>query len=468
MNFEPIHWGHAADGGMPEAAWRWLADRLGMPALLATPARAMRDIALPPSRLPDAARERFVALLGADQVRADAAARIQQSGDGGILDDLRRRGGDLTHAPDAVLFPRTESEVVAVVLACAEMGVAIAGGTRPSVALDLTHLTRLDFDGMSGLVTAEAGIGSAELARRLAMRGLGAELPEFTVLGDFIAANRDTGWSPRIRVATPLGLASDLRDVAAGSGGAFGVITAATLCVHALPGTPRSRRYIFPDFAAGLAALHQAARSGVAHADARLSDAQATRFAHGLARAGHPFNLLARLRDIHLELRHFDDRASALAITFPDAKARKAFEALVKRLGGMRLHGETPAPDLAPLPERGVNTEHFAVTASWSKLPALYAVARHALDQAMRVNVPRPGAHGQVLAAVSGTRPDGATLKLIAIYPRKLDDAMTQAEAVHKAGVSALAHGFDAPSRAARAAIKQALDPKNILPPLQA
>jgi alkyldihydroxyacetonephosphate synthase len=469
MNFEPSRWGLAAErGALPEAAWRWLADRLGMPALLATPPRAMRDIALPPSRLPDAAREKFVALLGADQVRSDAAIRIQHGG-GGILGDRRRRAVDLAHAPDAVLLPRTESEVVAVVRACAELNVTLGGGDeRPCVALDLAHLTRLDFDTMSGLVTAEAGIASAELARRLAARGLAADMPGFDALGGVIAANRDTGWLQRVRVATPLGLASELRDLAAGSGGAFGMITAAALRVRPLPFAPQVRRYIFPDFAAGLAALHQAAKANIAHSDAHLSDAAASNFAHGLARAGHPFDLLARLRDIHLEMRHFDDRAGTLALTFPDAKARKAFEALVKRLGGMRLHGEMPAPDLRPLAERGVNAERFTVAASWARLPVLYATARHALDQAMRSNVPRPGAHGLVLADVSGTRPDGATLTLTAIYPRKLDDAMAQAESVHKAGMTALASPLDAPSQAARAAIKQALDPKNILPPLQA
>jgi len=467
MNFEPIHREAVAGDTLPEAAWRWLADRLGMPALLATPARAMRDIPLSPSRLPDAAREKFVALLGADQVRGDAAARIARSGDGGVLDALRRRSGDLRHAPDAVLSPRTESEVVATVRACAELGVTVGGGdARPGVALDLTHLARLDFDAMSGLVTAEAGIGSAELAQRLAARGLGADLPRFDALGDWIATNRDTGGLQRVRVATPLGLASELRDMAAGSRGAFGVVTAATVRTHALPATPQARRYLFPDFAAGLAALHQAAKSGIAHTGAQLSDAAATQFAHGLARAGHPFDLLARLRDIHRELRRFDDRASALSLAFPDTKARKAFEALVGRLGGMRLHGETPVPDLTALPERGVNAERFAVAASWAKLPALYAAARHALDQAMRVHVPRPGAHGLVLASVTNTRPDGAALALTAIYPRKLDDAMAQAEAVHKAGTDALASPYDAPSQAARAAIKQALDPKDILPPL--
>lgn len=469
MNFEPSRWDGAHADGLPETAWHWLADRLGMPALLATPARAMRDITLPPSKLPDAAREKFIALLGAEQVRGDAASRIRRSGDGSLLDQLRRRAGDLARAPDAVLLPRTETEAVAAVRACADLGVIIGTrDTRPSVALDLTHLTGLEFDQLSGTVTAEAGIGSAELARRLEARGLTAAMPDFDMLGAHFAAYRDTGWVERVRLATPLGLAGELRDMAAGAQDAFGIVTAARLRVTPLPATPLARRYLFPDFAAGLAALHQAARSGIGHAGAQLWDGAATDFARGLARAGHPFHLLARLRDIHLELRRFDDRAAALSLRFADVRARKAFEALVKRLGGMRLHGDIAAPNLGPLPERGINVERFTAAASWSRLPALYAMARHALDQAMRTQVPRPGAHGLVLAGVNQIRPDGATLILTAIYPRKLDDVTAQAAAVHKAGADALADAFDAPSQAARAAVKQALDPRNILPPLQA
>jgi alkyldihydroxyacetonephosphate synthase len=467
MNFEPTRLGDARAGALPEAAWRWLADRLGMPALLATPARAMRDITLEPSRLPDAARETFVALLGTEQVRTDAAARIRQAGGDGLADRLRRRAGDLAHAPDAVLLPRTASEVVAILRACADLNITLGKrDARPAVALDLMHLMRLEQDAMSGLVTVEAGIGGADLARRLAARGLVLDMPDFDTLGGFIAANRDIPGLTRLRVATPIGLAAALHGVAAGSRGALGVITDATFRAPALPDSPQPRRYLFPDFAAGLAVLHQAARSGISHGGARLWDAAATGFARGLARSGHPFNLLARLRDIHLEVRHFDDRAAALSLTFPDSKARKAFEALVKRLNGIRLHGGLPAPDLAPFADRGVNVERFTVTASWSRLPVVYATARLALDQAMRNAVPRPGAHGVVLAEVAVPRSDSATLTLTAIYPRKLDDAVNQAAAVHRAGSDALADGFDAPSQAARAAIKQALDSGNILTPL--
>src|SRR5471030_293856 len=54
-----------------EEIWSWLAAELGMPALLATPARTLESITLPPAKLPPEALAKFTALLGADRVRDD-------------------------------------------------------------------------------------------------------------------------------------------------------------------------------------------------------------------------------------------------------------------------------------------------------------------------------------------------------------------------------------------------------------
>jgi len=460
MNFE------TRDTGLSDAAWRWLAEWLGMPALLATPARAMDDIALAPSRLADPARDRLAALLGPEQVRTDDAARMAHGGSG-LIAMLQRRAGDVTLAPDAVLSPRTEAEAAAAVRACADMDIAIgAHDARVRVAMDLSHMTRLTVDPMSGLADVEAGLGSADLARRLAARGMAADIPAFDGLGDFIAHQRGLAWLHGARLATPMGLADGMGAIAAGSRNALGIVTSATLRVRAISAETQARHYLFPDFAAGLAALHQAARNGIAHSQARLWDGPATHFARGLARMDHPFDLTARLHDAYLALRRFDDRAGALSIAFPGTDARKAFDALAARAGGMRLWRRIPSPDLTPLLDRGVNADRFIATASWSKLPGLYAAARHRLDKAMRAAVPRPGAHGLVLATLEAPHAHGATLRLDAIYPRKLDAVAAQAAAIHEAGSDALRTPPDATSRMALAAIKQALDPKTVLPPL--
>jgi len=451
--------------GLSDAAWRWLADRLGMPALLATPARTGADIALPPSRLNEAARTRLVALVGADQLRDDAGSRLAHAGRG-LIAMLRHRAGDATLVPDAVLQPRTEAEAAAALRACAEMDIAVhAQAGRAHVDFDLSHMMRLNIDAMSGLADVEAGVSSSELAARLAARGLALETAVFGSLGDFISGQTGIDWLHSARLATPLGLAEGLGALASGSRGAFGLITSATLRVR--PAVPQTTHgYIFPDFAAGLAVLQQAARGGIAHGPAALQDGTATHFARGLARVNRPFDLKARLRDILLEMRRFDDRASSLTIAFATARARKAFDVLVRRAGGMALRTAIAAPDLSLLMARGVNSDSFTGNLRWSKLPGAYAAARHALDHAMRTASPLPGAHGVVLATVHPSRADSAVLRLDVVYPRKLDAAVAQALSIQSAGRAALESADDAATATVHRAIKQALDPKNILPPL--
>src|SRR6185312_4312763 len=102
-------WGSSGHGdplAANEPAWRWLAASFGMPALLATPPRALADCGVPPSRLPESARQKLIALLGASNVRQGDAERAQHAAGRTLSDLLRLRGGDLSTAPDAVLYPR--------------------------------------------------------------------------------------------------------------------------------------------------------------------------------------------------------------------------------------------------------------------------------------------------------------------------------------------------------------------------
>ena len=54
-----------------EDIWSWLAGQLGMPSLLATPARPLDEIALADSRLDAQTRGKFVTILGEERVRDD-------------------------------------------------------------------------------------------------------------------------------------------------------------------------------------------------------------------------------------------------------------------------------------------------------------------------------------------------------------------------------------------------------------
>ncbi len=523
-------WG-PRDDALSESQWRWLAEALAMPALLATPPRALEDIALPPPRLARAVWDQF-RIFG--DVRQDNLARAGHAAGRGLSDLLRLRAGDLSRAPDAVLYPRDEDAVLSVLQLCAALDIAVVpfgggtslvGGVTPLrgahaaiVALDMSAMARLTLvDAMSGLAQAQAGISGPELERQLAAHGLMlGHFPgsfEFSTLGGWIAHHgagqeaarygRAGDWLVGVRMATPIGMLAsggsratglDLRAIALGSEGAFGAITAATLRVHPIAAKEDYRNYLFPDFAAGLAAMREASRAGIAHTMLRLSDAAETGFGRDLARAGRLFDLKARLADIYLEIRHFDARAVALTAGFEDPAARKRFDALARKHGAL-ARGEDKAWPVRrfafgyrrdTMLDRGLGIDMVDTTTSWSKLPDLHAAVRNALDHAMRQHAPREGAQGLVLAHVGHDRHDGASVNFTYIFPRVLDDELAQAAAIKHAALEAIvaqggaishAHGVGdehlpwmeqekgAAGIEVLRGIKRALDPKGVMNP---
>src|SRR5215472_3063509 len=71
-------WGWAAhkDGlAGREDVWSWLASELGMPALLATPARPIEEIALAPTRLGGPQRAGLERIVGAEHVHDGTVER---------------------------------------------------------------------------------------------------------------------------------------------------------------------------------------------------------------------------------------------------------------------------------------------------------------------------------------------------------------------------------------------------------
>ncbi|MBU6472878.1 MAG: FAD-binding oxidoreductase, partial [Alphaproteobacteria bacterium] len=98
-------WGLAAHKdavAADEAVWNWLAERLGMPSLLATPARPLEEIALPVPRLSEQDRAALTAIVGAERILEDDYARAYHARGKSYHDLLHLRAGDLSCAPDAV------------------------------------------------------------------------------------------------------------------------------------------------------------------------------------------------------------------------------------------------------------------------------------------------------------------------------------------------------------------------------
>ena len=479
-----------------EDVWAWIAAELGMPSLLATPARPLDNIVLPETHLAPGVRARLVEMLGPERVRDDAYERAFHALGQSYHDLIRLRAGDLSAAPDAVLYPRGTEEVLALLAFAAERDIAVVpygggtsvvggvNGTRGAfhslVTLDLSGMDRLlDIDAASRTATAEAGIYGPALEKGLAAKGLTLghhpQSFEFSTLGGWIAhrgAGQGSGgygraedWLVGAKLATPGGVLDtngfpgssagpQLNDIVLGSEGVFGIVTEATIRVHPAPAASDYRGYLFRDFASGAAAIRAAVQTGLPATMLRLSDAQETRFYRTFSSLGKKRSLKDRFADFYLQRRGFDAKACALIAGFEgDADAvelwRMQFGRLAKSHFGAielgrgqgerwragRFHGPYSRD---PMMDRGLGVDTLETATSWSKIDALCTAVRSALDTAMRETAPRPGAHGVVMSHISHAYPDGASLYFTYIFPRDLAGDIAQWQAIKKAASDAI------------------------------
>jgi len=495
-------WGWAAhrDGlAQRDEVWDWLAGELGMPSLLATPPRPLDEIVLPASRLSPAERGVLVAVVGADRVHDDAHERAFHALGRSYHDLLRLRAGDLATAPDAIVYPRGQDEVLALLAFAGETGIAIVpygGGTsvvggvsaekgpfKAAITLDITGMDRVhEIDPAAGSVTAEAGIYGMALEKALQAKGLTlGHYPqsfEFSTLGGWIS-HRGAGqqsirygkaedWLLAAKLATPRGMFETesfpasaagprLSDLIVGSEGQFGVITEATLRVRPSPAERDYRGYLFRDFASGTAAIRHAMQEDIPAAMLRLSDAEETRFYRAFGAVGKKRGIKARLEQSYLDYRKFDAQASALIAGFEGdarevADGRRRFAEIAGRLGAIPLgrgpgrrwyEGRFHGPYLRdPMMDRGVGVDTIETATSWSKIDALASAVRAALENAIRDTAPTSGAKGIVMCHISHAYPDGASLYFTFIFPRALHGEIEQWQTIKNAATDAIvAHG---------------------------
>jgi alkyldihydroxyacetonephosphate synthase len=420
-----------------------------MPSLLATPARPLEEIAIADSRLNPAERQAFAAILGADRVRDDNYERAFHARGRSYYDLLRLRAGDLSVAPDAVLYPRGEAEVLsAAVFRERERhrvvpyggGTSVVGGVsaangpfRAVVTLDLSGMDRVgEIDTVAETATAEAGIYGAALEKALQAKGV--TLGHLSAILRVLDARRLDRASRRrpaiasLRQGRRLAARGARRDAERGS---------VHECVSGVgrgPAPYRSDRrlgrrvrhrhrsdraraqmpeqsdyrgFLFRDFASGIAALREAAQEKF---PSRCCGSPTRGNTGSIAPSamrrktekpfGPPCRRLSRCA------RKFDSRACALIAGFEGAPAksrRRAAASAQSPRNSARCRSAT-VPDSAgmkaastvpylrdPLMDRGVGVDTLETATSWSKLDALYAAVRTALESAIRETAPMPG-----------------------------------------------------------------------------
>ncbi|MFE6225011.1 MULTISPECIES: FAD-binding oxidoreductase [unclassified Streptomyces] len=469
-------WGDPAKAApLPDAVTGLLRDLLGVTPREGGPTD-LAAVAPPAPALTDEARAALrKAVAAPDGVRDDAESRIRHTRGKSTPDLLRIRAGEVDDVPAAVVLPAGHDEVLAVLAACAEHGLAavpFGGGTsvvgglapttdRPFVALDLRRMDQLlAVDEVSRTATLQPGLRGPRCEELLNARGwtLGhfPQSFEWASVGGFAAA-RSSGQASAgygrfdemvlgLTVATPEGTLEtgraprsaagpDLRQLVLGSEGALGVITAVTVRIRPLPARRVYEGWRFASFEAGTAALRRLAQDGPRPTVLRLSDESET------------FVGLAQPDAIGSGALPPDPGCMAIVGyegTEEDTTARRAAarEVLLacdgtylgEEPGDRWEHGRYHAPYLRDaLLDAGAFAETLETAAFWSAIPGLYTAVRDALTTTLT----EAGTPPLVMCHISHTYENGASLYFTVVSAQG-DDPVAHWEPAKRAANDAI------------------------------
>jgi len=415
----------------------------------------------PPTRLTDDAIAHLAANVGSASVATDPASRIAHCRGKSTTDLLRIRRGDAIDAPDAVVYPDSHEQVLAVLQTCVHQHIAVvpfgggtsvvgglapeAGGFAAVIALDLGRMDQLvAVDELSMTATCGPGIRGPRFEELLAGHGLTlGHFPqsfEHASLGGF-AATRSSGRASTgygrfdqmvlgVRVATPVGTweagrspasaaGPDLRQVILGSEGSFGVITQLTVAVRAAPAARRYEGWQVPDFTAGIELLRMLATLDALPTVARLSDEAETLV--GLADA-----TLASEQNggCHLLLGFEGDQDQVSTRSQLVDRHLDGISNIQRKsgLGEGWLAHRYQAPYLRDaLLDIGGFVETVETATWWANVPTLYAAVRTAAVQTLTAMATPP----LVLCHVSHVYRTGASL-YFTVLCKQAEDPVTQ------------------------------------------
>jgi alkyldihydroxyacetonephosphate synthase len=521
VQMRPYRWGDPDHPVALPAAAEAALGALGVHPPSAPPVDP-QDARLPATALPAAALTALQDAIGAEHVTSAAVARVAHTRGWSTPDLLKLRAGDASDAPDAVVFPGSHDETVAVLRLCTEHRVAVvpfAGGTSVVgglvaaragfagvIALDVGRLDQLTaFDAESHTATLQGGVRGTRAEQLLGERGftLGhfPQSYEGASIGGYAAA-RSAGQSSAgygrfdemvvgLTLATPRGTITlgtapmsaagpDLRQLVLGSEGTFGVITDVTVRVRPTPAQRVFDGWRFASFDEGAAALRHLVQEGPMPTVVRLSDEAET--AVNLA---DPQGRLGTGPTGCLAIAGYEGTADDVAAR------REAASRVLAQAGGENLgtepgeawrEGRYRAPYLRdPLLDAGALVETLETVTFWSNLGALRATVTSALTESLTAQ----GTPPVVLCHVSHVYETGASLYFTVLCAQAADPlaqwatAKAAANAAIRASGAAITHhhGVGTDHRApyheeigplaveVLRSVKQTLDPAGILNP---
>ena len=275
-----------------------------------------------PSKLSVSLINELKEIVGEDNIQTDDYSRASHAYGKYYADLLKLRKGEIPNPPDAVLFPKTNDEIVKILEICNQHKIAITpfGGhssvTRGvetplgGISLDLTkHFNKvLEVNEINSTVKVQAGIYGPAFEEYLNNYGAGyscGHFPqsfEYSTVGGWIAAKgagqASTGYGKiehmvlSLKVITPKGIVEtkmypasaqgwDLHQLFLGSEGTLGVITEATMKIRKYrPKRTQHASFVFKDFESSVEAMRTVMQSGIGLPHLfRISDPEETEIA---------------------------------------------------------------------------------------------------------------------------------------------------------------------------------------------
>jgi alkyldihydroxyacetonephosphate synthase len=469
-------WGVDADAtSLPDKARQMLREAFSVEDEPAPPVD-LEAVTLPDPALPGDLRSQLAGIVGEDAIREDRLARVAHALGKSYPDLVRARAGDGSSAPDAVVYPGSHDEVVAVLELCTAHRVAVVpfgggssvvGGVEPrrdslagAISLDLARMDRLvAADPVSLTATFEPGCSGPRVEQLLAAEGLTlGHFPqswEYATLGGFVATRSagraSTGYGRidelvlGVRLAAPAGTIDlaplpasaagpRLRDLVVGSEGTLGVITQATLSVRPRPAVKLNEGWVVDSWQAGCEALRAMEQAGEAADVCRLSDEAET--ALNAAASGHdaPGPCLAVV-GWEGEQADVARRAERTRVHLEAVGARSLGEEAGARAGRNYFAGPYLRDELLGM---GVLVETLETATTWSRLQELYAGVGDALRSALEDR----GTPALVMCHVSHLYRSGASLYFSFFARQERGAELEQWRAAKSAACDAIvAHG---------------------------
>ncbi|MEY2464641.1 MAG: alkyldihydroxyacetonephosphate synthase [Acidimicrobiaceae bacterium] len=407
-------------------------------------------------------------------------------------DVVRGFHGDLPRPPDAVVFPRDEADVVAVLDWCASAnivavpyggGSSVVGGVEGGlnedshsgwVSIDLTALDRvLEVDALSRAARIQGGALGPVLEEQLRPHGYTLRhFPqsfEFSTLGGWLATRSGGHYASvythiddlteSIRTVTGAGVLESRRLPGSGAGpspdrmllgseGTLGIITEAWMRVQDRVRFKGSAGVHFRSYADGVAAAWAVSQSGLFPTNCRLLDAGEAMIAAGVTdgtallvlgfeSADHPVDTWIE-RAVELARDHGGEVPDGISLSAPSTD-REASGAGREGVVGAWRNSFLRAPyGRDALVAMGVIVETFETACTWSAFQDLHAGATAAVEAAL-VDI---CGGGWVTCRFTHIYPDGPAPYFSVTAPGRFGSELSMWAEIKSAAADALlAHG---------------------------